>query len=502
MNTESSKPSTSDNTHPAAGSPSWRPQAVARAGKGTSPQVEKALADVRNKVYPRSVSGVFARWRIIMVFVTQIIFYGMPWLQWEGRQAVLFDLGARKFYLFGMVLWPQDVVYLAVILVLSAFALFLFTAMAGRLFCGYACPQTVYTEIFMWVERKIEGDRLARIRLDEQPWSSRKLRLKAAKHTIWVLIAFWTGFTFIGYFAPIRELGAGILALSLGPWQWFWLLFYAFATWGNAGFMREAVCKYMCPYARFQSVMVDEDTFVVTYDYKRGEPRGGRSRRIDHKEAGMGDCVDCTLCVQVCPTGIDIRDGLQYMCIGCGACVDACDQVMEKMDYPQGLIRYTSGNAITEGLTQSEVRRKLLRPRTIAYSLLLLGIGAALIVSMATRSTLRVDVIRDRGALGREVAGGLIENVYRLQVINTSESPLTLHLSATGVPGLSILPADHPYEELIVEGSANRLVPVVVQAPASAAEPGLYDIKLQVTALSSTGQETVVTEASSFYVPR
>lgn len=255
--------------------PAWQPVRRIRKGSGggTSPQVEKALAEVRSKIYPRSVQGNFARIRVLMVFLTQLVFYGLPWVEWSGRQAVLFDLGARKFYLFGMVLWPQDVIYLTVLLVLSAFALFLFTAMAGRLFCGYACPQTVYTELFMWIEARVEGDRLARIRLDEQPWNARKLRIKATKHFLWVALALWTGYTFIGYFAPIRELGAHLVAFDLGPWQWFWMLFYAFATWGNAGFMREAVCKYMCPYARFQSVMVDDDTFVVTYDHVRGEPR-------------------------------------------------------------------------------------------------------------------------------------------------------------------------------------------------------------------------------------
>lgn len=206
----------------------------------------------------------FFSWRVWLVVITQVIYYGIPWLQWNDRQAVLFDLGARKFYIFGLVLWPQDVIYLAVLLVISAFALFLFTAIAGRLFCGYACPQTVYTEMFMWIERRVEGDRIARIRLDGDPWSVRKFRLKATKHSLWVLIALWTGFTFIGYFAPIRELGADILHFAIGPWQAFWMFFYAFATWGNAGFMREQVCKYMCPYARFQSVMVDRDTYVVT----------------------------------------------------------------------------------------------------------------------------------------------------------------------------------------------------------------------------------------------
>lgn len=483
--------------------PGWQPPRVSKVAMGgASPQVEVALADVRSKVYPRSVSGLFARWRIAMVYITQIIFYGLPWLQWGGRQGVLFDLGARKFYIFGMVLWPQDVVYLAILLVVSAFALFLFTAMAGRLFCGYACPQTVYTEIFMWVERKIEGDRLARIRLDEGPWSLHKLRLKVVKHFIWIVIAFWTGFTFIGYFAPIRELGTGLLAMSLGSWQWFWMLFYAFATWGNAGFMREAVCKYMCPYARFQSVMVDDDTFVVTYDHVRGEPRGGRSRRVDHKEAGMGDCVDCSLCVQVCPTGIDIRDGLQYMCIGCGACVDACDQVMDKMHYDRGLIRYTSGKAITDRLSQSQVRKRLFRPRVLAYLVVLGVIVIGFAVSLAMRTTLRVDVIRDRGALGREVAGGQIENVYRLQIINTSETPLEIKLSASGLSELSVVTADHGSEYVHIEGSSNRLVPVVVRAPASDMTPGVHDISLLAVARSPDGRETSVAERSSFFVPR
>ncbi|MGB6242062.1 MAG: cytochrome c oxidase accessory protein CcoG [Castellaniella sp.] len=498
------EPSQQAATQPPRDDPAWQPVRRIRKGSGggTSPQVEKALAEVRSKIHPRSVQGHFARIRVLMVFLTQAVFYGLPWIQWNDRQAVLFDLGARKFYLFGMVLWPQDVIYLAVLLVLSAFALFLFTAMAGRLFCGYACPQTVYTELFMWIEAKIEGDRLARIRLDEQPWNARKLRLKASKHTLWILLALWTGYTFIGYFAPIRDLGAHLLAFDLGPWQWFWMLFYAFATWGNAGFMREAVCKYMCPYARFQSVMVDDDTFVVTYDHVRGEPRGGRSRKIDHKEAGMGDCVDCSLCVQVCPTGIDIRDGLQYMCIGCGACVDACDSVMDKMGYEPGLIRYTSGNAITERLTQPQVRRRMLRPRVLAYSALLGAIAIGFVFSLANRTTLRVDVIRDRGALGREVPGGQIENVYRLQIINSAEEPVELDLSASGVPGLRLQTADQGTDRVRVEGSSNRLVPIVLQAPASELKPGLYDIRFETTGTRPGGVVTQVIEQSSFYVPQ
>lgn len=491
----------SDNASPASEVvPAWQPPRVRDRG-GSSPQVEKAIAEVRSKIHPRSVKGLYANWRIIMVVFTQLIFYGLPWLQWNGRQAVLFDLAERKFYIFGMVLWPQDVIYLAVLLVLSAFSLFLFTAIAGRLFCGYACPQTVYTEIFMWVERHIEGDRVARIRLDEEPMSWRKFRLKASKHIVWVLIAWWTGSTFIGYFAPIRELGMDLLHFELGPWQWFWMVFYSVATWGNAGFLREAVCKYMCPYARFQSVMVDDDTFVVTYDFVRGEPRGGRSRRIDHKEAGMGDCVDCTLCVQVCPTGIDIRDGLQYMCIGCGACVDVCDQVMGKMDYDKGLIRYTSGRAITERMTQGEVRKRVMRPRVIIYILILAAITMAFAVSLATRTTLRMDVIRDRGVLGREVAGGLIENVYRLQLMNSAEMAVTLSLDVDGIDGVSISTADQT-NSITLPPASNMLVPIVVRAPAQDLDSGLHDIRISVDGATADGQERAINEMTRFYVPQ
>jgi len=476
------------------------PEHAGRQGAAAE-ALEQTLAEVRGKIYPRSVSGIFARWRVVFVFLTQLVFYGLPWLQWHGRQAVLFDLGARKFYLFGLVLWPQDVVYLAVLLVISALALFLFTAVAGRLFCGYACPQTVYTEIFMWIERRVEGDRLARIRLDESPWTPRKLRLKLAKHALWIIVAGWTGYTFIGYFAPIRGLGHDLLALQLGPWQWFWMLFYGFATWGNAGFMRESVCKYMCPYARFQSVMVDPDTFVVTYDKGRGDPRGGRSRKLDHKAAGLGDCVDCSLCVQVCPTGIDIRDGLQYMCIGCGACIDACDQVMDKMQYPVGLIRYASQHAVEQGWTPRRARARLLRPRVLVYGSVILALAAAFVATLALRNPLRVDVIRDRGVLAREAPGGRIENVYRLQLINTSESALVLRLGATGLPGLDVHVERQDDQSIVLEPYANKLVPVVIRAPAGAAGPGSHPITVQARAQGGGGQVLARDEASSFYVP-
>jgi len=444
--------------------------------------IEESLYEVRRKIYPRSVTGLFARWRFILVFATQLLFYGLPWLSWNDRQAVLFDLVQRKFYIFGLVLWPQDVIYLTLLLILSALALFLFTAVAGRLFCGYACPQTVYTEIFMWIERKVEGDRFTRIRLDGE------------------------GFTFIGYFTPIETLSSSLLHLSLGPWQTFWLGFYSFATWGNAGFMREQVCKYMCPYARFQSVMVDKDTFLVTYDKVRGEPRGSRSKSVDHGSMGLGDCVDCSICVQVCPTGIDIREGLQYMCIGCGACIDACDQVMEKIDYPKGLIRYTTERAIEDQESNQSAIRHILRPRVLVYTTLIVLLTSAFMFSLLTRNPLRVDIMRDRGALAREVEGMRIENIYRIQIMNASEHPMKVQVKATGLNDLKILNSQGiEISEINVGPASNQLLPIKVSSTIGQNNSGNYPIHFEVLAQELIGSETIMRtreEKSTFIIPR
>jgi cytochrome c oxidase accessory protein FixG len=470
--------------------------------------IEESLYEVRQKIYPRSVSGTFARWRIVLVIATQLLFYGLPWVSWNGRQAVLFDLIQRKFYIFGLVLWPQDVIYLTLLLILSALALFLFTAVAGRLFCGYACPQTVYTEIFMWIERKVEGDRFARIRLDgeEWPWSIHKWHLKITKHFLWLVIAFLTGFTFIAYFTPIETLSTAILYLSLGPWQTFWLFFYSFATWGNAGFMREQVCKYMCPYARFQSVMVDKDTFLVTYDKIRGEPRGSRSKSDDHTTLGLGDCVDCSICVQVCPTGIDIRDGLQYMCIGCGTCIDACDQVMEKVDYPKGLIRYTTERAIEDQESNQSAIRHILRPRVLIYAAFIAVLATTFLISLATRNPLRVDVMRDRGALAREVDGVRIENIYRIQIMNASEHNMNVQVQASGLPNLQILNSQGQLvTEIKVGPASNLLIPIKVSTAIGVNESGNYPIHFDVLAQELSGDGMIIRnreEKSSFIIPR
>ena len=454
-----------------------------------------ALYAAAKKVYPRSVQGVFARWRWAMVFLTQLVFYGLPWLEWGQRQAVLFDLNTRRFYIFGLVLYPQDFIYLTGLLVISALSLFLFTAVAGRQWCGYTCPQTVYSEIFMWVERKIEGDRTLRMRLDESPASLEKLVKKTFKHVVWISIALWTGFTFVGYFTPIRELGMAFLQTQMGSWEVFWVLFYGFATYGNAGFMREQVCKYMCPYARFQSAMFDRDTLIVTYDPARGEPRGARSRKADPKALGLGACVDCGLCVQVCPTGIDIRKGLQYECISCAACIDVCDGVMDKMNYPRGLIRQTTQNGLDGQWTQAQMWRRIFRPRVLVYSGVLLALTVGLLTSLVVRTPLKVDVVRDRAALSRIVAGGKLENVYRIQIMNATEVEQQYRLSAAGLEGLE-LASD---TEVTVGPAESRWVPVRLQIPYGSAAPGSHPVEIHIGAVQGSAH---IAEKSVFIVPR
>jgi cytochrome c oxidase accessory protein FixG len=380
---------------------------------------------------------------------------------------------------------------------------------AGRLFCGYACPQTVYTEIFMWIERKVEGDRFARIRLDgeEWPWSFKKWRIKLTKHFLWIVVALWTGFTFVGYFTPIKELGQAVLTWTLGPWQFFWLLFYSFATWGNAGFMREQVCKYMCPYARFQSVMVDKDTFLVTYDKMRGEARGSRPKSADKKSLGLGDCVDCSICVQVCPTGIDIRDGLQYMCIGCGACIDACDQVMDKVGYDKGLVRYTSERAMLEHMDNRSARHYIFRPRVLIYIGIMTVFMAGFVVSLSMRNPLRVDVMRDRGALAREIEGTMIENVYRLQIMNASENPMRVTLTPSGLPNMVVLDSQaKPVSDVVVNPSSNLLLPIKIRVKIDDVEKGNhpihFDVKAKEEGVGASDTVRIRDEKSSFIVPR
>lgn len=392
----------------------------------------QSLYAKHEKIYPKQAHGRFANWRITSTLSLLALFYGTPLLRWDGHQAILFDLPERKFHLFGLTLWPQDFVYLAALLILAGLCLFFFTALAGRIWCGYACPQTAWTEAFIWMERKIEGTRAQQMKLDKSPFSLTKFRIKATKHIAWVAFSFWTGFTFVSYFTEVDQLAANLVNLQLGSWEAFWIFFYGFATYGNAGWMREQVCKYMCPYARFQSAMFDSDTLIIDYDVERGEPRGSRKRNADKQALGIGDCVDCTLCVQVCPTGIDIRDGLQYECIACSACIDACDEVMDKVGYERGLIRYTTENA------KQGTPVRIMRPRIIVYAVILVFITSMLILDLSQRIALDLDVIRDRNSLYRETDEGLIENVYRLKILNMDSTSHQYALWVDGIEGLKL----------------------------------------------------------------
>ncbi|CAD5365885.1 Type cbb3 cytochrome oxidase biogenesis protein CcoG, involved in Cu oxidation [Rubrivivax sp. A210] len=477
--------------------------ATPAASEDDARTVVVSMYQAQKKIYARAVSGWFARWRWALVWATQIIFYGLPWLQWAGRPAVLFDLPSRRFYVFNLVLYPQDFIYLTGLLIISAYALFLFTTVAGRLWCGYACPQTVYTEIFMWVERHIEGDRPRRQKLDAAPWSLNKLWRKTAKQAAWIAIGLWTGFTFVGYFTPIRSLGGAVLAFGLGPWELFWILFYGLATYGNAGWLREQVCKYMCPYARFQSVMFDRDTLIISYDAERGDPRGTRGRKTDLKAANLGHCIDCGLCVEVCPTGIDIRNGLQYECIGCAACIDVCNGVMDKMQYPRGLIRYDTLEGMDKHLGRAQEIKRIFRPRVIGYGLVLLLICGALLVSLLMRSPFRVDVVRDRGVLSRVVDDGWVENVYRLQLMNASESEQRYRITARGLPGL----ATDLKTDIEIGSAQARWVPLALRVPPEAAAsvgPGSHGVEFVVERIAASADEASRTqvEKSTFMVPR
>ena len=374
----------------------------------------KPLSAVTPAVYTKRFSGRFRDLRRLGGALLFLLFFGTLWLQWNGRQAVLWDLPERKFYIFGATFWPQDLILLSALLIIAAFGLFFITVLAGRVWCGYTCPQSVWTWIFMWAEQVTEGDRNQRMKLDKAPPSAAKYLRKGAKHGLWLLVSLATALTFVGYFTPVRPLVADLFTLKLDLESAFWVTFFAAATYANAGWLREQVCIHMCPYSRFQSVMFDKDTLIISYDAARGESRGARRKDAEPKALGLGDCIDCQQCVQVCPTGIDIRDGLQIACIGCAACVDACDSVMDRMGYARGLVRYTSERALEGGRTH------LLRPRLVGYAAVLLAMFGAFAWALQARPLIALDVARDRG-LFRENAAGEIENVYNLKLINKTQ---------------------------------------------------------------------------------
>ncbi|KIF83815.1 cytochrome C oxidase [Noviherbaspirillum autotrophicum] len=447
----------------------------------------------RHRLYVREAQGRHTRRRWACVWLTQLVYYGLPWLRWNGRPAVLFDLAARKFNVFGLVLWPQDFIFFAGLLALCAGLLFLASAVAGRVWCAFACPHTVYSTMFMWIENRIEGTRAARMRLDTQPLSLSGAAKKLAKHGAWLLLAVWTGITLVGYFTPIRTLLGELIAFSAGPWASFWICLYGGLAYLNAGWMREQFCKYICAYARFQSVMFDRDTLVIRYDRLRGEPRGLRRKHRDPGAPRQGDCVDCTICVQVCPTGIDIRNGFQYECIDCASCIDACDAVMDKLGMARGLIGYSTLTAAEQAQPVQRLWRGFLRPRVLGYAGILAGGLLLYVAALSLRPPIRLNVIPDRAA-ARLAEDGAVENVFRLQVMNMDERPRRVRIAVTGLDAIRSLEGG----EYDIDAAASRSIPLRVRALPAGLRPGSHRILFTLEAVE--GPALHISERSVFVV--
>lgn len=440
------------------------PKPKPKVKTATAKQGEKVinLYQANKRIHPKRSSGKYSKLRVLAILATQFVFFILPWFNWDGRQMVLFDISHRLFYIFGLVLTPGDLIFLSGILFLSAFGLFWWTTVAGRLWCGYACPQTVYTEVFMWMDYYIEGDRAQRMKLEKSKWNeNKKWQKKSLKYTLIFLFSAWVGLTFIGWFSPIREVFHDFVTLNLSFTQWFAAIFYGFLTFFFGHIMREQVCKYMCPYARFQSAMFDEDTLIISYDAERGEPRGAKKKNQDNSH--LGDCVNCTLCVQVCPTGIDIRNGLQYECIGCAACIDVCNDVMDKVGSPRGLIRYTTEAALEHKYDEKHIPKRILRPRALGYGVVLLIVLTAWIVGIFTRELVKADLVKDHGVISRENREGLIENSYTLRLINSSDKDMEVDLSVSGIKDIKI--TGIPGNRVYVPAGATVSKPLQLTAP-------------------------------------
>ena len=397
----------------------------------------------RKGVYPKAVDGRFRRLKWAIMIVTLTIYYVTPWIRWDRGpwapdQAVLVDLAHRRFYMFGIEIWPHEFYFVAGLLVMAGIGLFLVTSAVGRAWCGYACPQTVWTDLFQHVERLIDGDRNAQIRLAKAPWGPAKLARRALKYSIWLLIAAATGGAWIFYFADAPTLARDFLTGNAA--------FVAYATVGVltattfifGGFMREQVCIYMCPWPRIQSAMLDEKSLIVTYKDWRGEPRHRGTKKATLEDLKLGDCIDCDQCVAVCPTGIDIREGPQIGCITCALCIDACDKVMAQIGRPRGLIDYTTfENAELErrGEAPKPLRKELFRPRTLIYFSIWGGIGLALLFGLSTRTRLDLSVQQDRNPLYVRLSDGAVRNGYTVKIRNMEERPRRVQVALEGLPG-------------------------------------------------------------------
>lgn len=429
------------------------------------------------RLYVRESRGRYSSRRWACIWLSQLVYFGLPWLQWDGLPALWLDIPARRLVLFGTLWWPHDMVLLPALVLAAVLALFLAATLAGRVFCGYACPHSVYGEIFMWIERRIEGKPLARLRLDQAPLAVATLRKKVAKHLAWLVFAGWTGATLAAYFTPAPLLLAAVAQGALGPWQMVCILAYAGLAYVNAGAMRARFCRFICPWGRFQSLVIGPATRVIGYAAARGEPRALRNRKHQRPAGAPGDCVDCTLCVQVCPTGIDIRRGQAFDCIGCGACADACDQVMDKRGAPRGLVGYAPAGPAPGGRARwgsgSVVAAALL-----GVTLLVLG------VATSQRAPFKLALMHDRALALRALDGGMVENVYRMHVINTERRAQRYRIVVSGLDTLALgSPA-----QLALAGGASRVLALRLQAQRAAGRPGANPIAVELITLDQPHQ--------------
>jgi len=456
-----------------------------------APAVRKvSLYERWRRIHPLWVSGGWQRGRRAVLVGLLIVFYASPWLRLDGEPGVRFDLAHRRFTLFFTTFVPEDFVLLAWLLLLLALLLFTVTIAAGRVFCGWACPQTVWSLTYFSIERFVEGDRTARLRLERGGWTAERVARKGVKIALWTLLAGSISFTLVAYFEDVYALLPRLLRLELTQWEGVALLLPAAGSFLLSGVLREQVCFHMCPYARFQSVMFDRDTLIVGYDESRGEPRGHRRRDADPGAAGLGACIDCHKCVQVCPTGIDIRDGLQYQCIGCAACIDACTDVMASMGYGESLVRYTSQNR------EAGAPVHVLRPRLVGYAAVLLGLLGAFVFAFEHRIPVALTVVRDRGRLYREIWDGRVENVYTLRVSNRGDAPRDYRVVVS-----SPLPVAYEGPEVIgVAGGSLRAVPVRLVVDAERASGATTaDVRFGLRAVDD--EHVAADETSRFYLP-
>ncbi len=477
-------------------------------GGGNAPELAPLYAK-REKVHPKRVWGLYRKLKWVALIVLLAIYYIAPWLRWDRGpgvpdQAFLIDMPARRAYFLSIEIWPQEVYYLAAILICGALGLFLATSLFGRVWCGFACPQTVWTDFYVWVERFVEGDRAARIRLDKAPWSFDKIRKRVVKHFIWLLIALLTGGAWIMYFADAPTLVKEVMNLEVSGNVLFFTGLFTATTYLLAGFAREQVCTYMCPWPRIQSAMLDEDSMIVTYEAWRGEPRSKPAR--DGNYENRGHCIDCNNCVVVCPTGIDIRDGNQLECIGCGLCIDACNNVMDKLDLPRNLIAYDSTNRQHARSEQKKTRIRFVRPRTIFYAILMIIGFSVMGYSLTTRSFLDVSVLRDRNPLFIQLKDGSIRNGYTLKILNKTQQEQSYVLEIKGLDQAQMKVTGHDDVgarlQLKAEPDSVKTYKLYVTAPKAALSGQSTDMQLVLSEVDKDGSHESVVKDSVFIGPK